>query len=67
MEEGGKMKSNYPNINYKLIDKLKIDYPNKLPDKKISEYELGYLIGQQSIIEKLEFELKEQEDSIIEG
>lgn len=61
------MKSNYPYINSKLIDKLKIDFPNILPDRYINDYELGFLIGQQSIIKKLEFELKEQEDTVIEA
>lgn len=48
--------SYYPEFSNKLIEKLIDDFPNKLPDKQISEYELGFLIGQQSIIKKLKFE-----------
>ena len=57
---------NYPQISIKLIEKLKSDYPDKLPEKNIIEYELGYLIGQQSIIKKLIFEQREQEETYIE-
>lgn len=54
----------YPAINYTLIKKLKQDFPNKLPLKEISSYELGYLIGQQSIINKLEMECREQDENL---
>lgn len=57
------MKNNYPEIDELLINRLKKDFPNKLPEKEISAYDLGFLIGQQSIINKLEFEMKEQEDT----
>ncbi len=56
------MKNNYPEIDELLIRKLKEDFPNQLPQKEISNYELGYLIGQQSVIEKLEFEMNEQNE-----
>ena len=52
----------YPRITEALINKLKEEYPNKLPTKLISEYELGYLIGQQSVIDKLSLVYEEQED-----
>lgn len=55
-----KREINYPEIDEILLKKLKEDYPNKLPKKEISNYELGYLIGQQSIIEKLDYEFNEQ-------
>ena len=57
------MKNTYPEINEILIRKLKEDFPNKLPEKEINAYQLGFLIGQQSIINKLEFEMKEQENT----
>ncbi len=57
------MKNIYPEINELLIKKLKEDFPNQLPQKEISSYELGYLIGQQSIINKLEFEMENQSDT----
>lgn len=43
----------YPPISGELINKLMGDFPNKLPTDKISEFELGVLIGQQRVITKL--------------
>ena len=58
-----KTKNTYPEIDELLINKLKKDFPNKLPKKEISAYELGFLIGQQSIISKLEYEMNEQNET----
>lgn len=49
-------KNNYPAISDALIEVLKRDYPNKLPDRDISAFELGRLIGQQDVVDKLIFE-----------
>lgn len=46
----------YPEFSLKLIEKLMDDFPDKLPDKQVSDFELGKLIGQQNIIKKLRFE-----------
>jgi len=48
----------YPIIYNILIESLERDFPNKLPEKQISDYDLGFLIGQQDIINKLKFEQK---------
>ena len=45
-----------------LVAWLEIRYPNQLPIKKISEYELGILIGQQIVIEDLKIKLKVEEE-----
>lgn len=55
-------RSEYPEIHSKLIEKLRADYPNKLPKTDKTSFELGYLIGQQSIIDKLDFEMREQNE-----
>ena len=46
----------YPSISDKLIECLERDFPDKLPTKCITEYELGVLIGEQKVINKLKFE-----------
>ena len=46
----------YPSISDKLIECLERDYPNVLPNKYISEFELGIKIGEQNVIKKLKFE-----------
>ena len=43
----------YPVISNRLLDCLKFDFPDSLPRKNISEYELGVLVGQQQVIDKL--------------
>ena len=58
-----KEKPRYPLIEDYLIQVLKEDFPDKLPEKEIDKFELGFLIGQQSVIKKLEFECREQEES----
>lgn len=55
----------YPIISNKLIKRLKEDYPNKLPDKQVSDFELGRLVGRQDIIDKLVHE-KEYSESNFE-
>lgn len=34
-----------------IIDRLELRFPNELPSKEVNSYTLGYLIGQQSVIE----------------
>lgn len=51
----------YPPIPESLIECLYRDFPNTLPRRELSTFELGRLIGQQDIIEKLKFETKEEE------
>lgn len=46
----------YPNIPDKLIECLDRDFPDKLPRAYIDKYELGVLVGQQQIIDKLKAE-----------
>ena len=47
----------YPMISDKLTKCLERDFPDKLPDDKyVDGYNLGFLIGQQSIINKLKSE-----------
>jgi len=57
--------SNYPLITDELIDRLEIDFPNKLPTDYINDYELGILIGQQKVIDKLKFEKEYNEKEAI--
>lgn len=52
---------NFPPISDKLIDCLEKIYPDKLPTQKVSEFELGVLIGQQRVISKLKVEKESQE------
>ena len=63
----------YPEISDKLIECLERDFPDKLPRQKISEYELGVLVGRMDVIDKLKIEkdynekIEENEDSEEEG
>lgn len=45
--------NSYPDVSDLLIRKLQDDFPNKLPKCEITPYELGRLVGQQEVIEKL--------------
>lgn len=56
------METKYPIITDELITALKTDFPNVLPTKYINDFELGKLLGQQEIINKLiaEKEFNEQ-------
>lgn len=36
-----------------LLEMLKVKYPDKLPSKELTNYELGKLIGQQEVIKYL--------------
>ena len=53
----------YPPISDKLIESLERDFPNILPTNYIDSYELGILIGQQNIINKLKIEKLYNEES----
>lgn len=50
----------------KISDKLVERFPNRLPTKEISSYELGVLVGQQEVLKQffalLEKELNETSD-----
>lgn len=48
--------SNYPNISDKLIECLENDFIDKLPRKHLDSYELGVLVGNQQVIDKLKVE-----------
>lgn len=45
-----------------LLEKLKDDFPNTLPDKDISHSELRFLQGQQKIISYIEYMLDVDEE-----
>lgn len=51
----------FPTINKKLIQVLKEIYPDKIPQRYVDSYELGILVGQQQVIQKLEAEREYQE------
>lgn len=53
----------YPQISDLLIEVLERDFPNKLPKDYIDKYELGVLIGQQQVIDKLKTEKEYQENN----
>ncbi len=46
----------YPYISGSLIKCLKNDFQDKLPRKFTDAYELGVLVGQQQVIDKLVLE-----------
>ena len=54
--------SYYPHISDKVIKCLQNDFPNQLPKKKITEFELGVLVGNQQVIDKLIFEKERSEN-----
>lgn len=41
-----------------ILDFLEELYPDKLPVRQVSEYELGILVGQRQLIEVLKVKLK---------
>lgn len=45
--------NSYPDVSDLLIKKLKDDFPNQLPKTEVTPFELGRLVGQQEVIEKL--------------
>ena len=52
----------YPLITDILIEVLERDFPDKLPRTYKDNYELGILVGQQQIIDKLKAEKAYQEE-----
>ena len=58
-------KNNYPNIYDRLIECLERDFKDKLPRTYKTEFELGILIGQQQVIDKLKIEKQYNEESIL--
>ena len=53
----------YPQIDDLLMECLERDFPNKLPKEFKDMYELGILIGQQQVIDKLRTEKEYQENN----
>ena len=62
MKESNTIKE-YPQITDLLIEVLERDFPNKLPKNFKDMYELGILIGQQKVIDKLKAEKEYQENN----
>lgn len=52
----------YPYISDRLIQCLQHDFEDKLPRKYKDSYELGILIGQQQVIDKLIMEKNFREE-----
>jgi hypothetical protein len=44
-----------------VLEWLEEQYPNKLPYTKVSEFELGVLVGQRNLIEQLKIKLNASE------
>lgn len=61
MKESNTIKE-YPQISDLLIEVLERDFPDKLPREYKDNYELGILIGQQQVIDKLKTEKHYQEN-----
>ena len=59
------MEQIYPKISNKLIECLEIDFPDVLPRREISAFELGKRIGQKEVINKLRNEKIYNEKEII--
>ena len=53
----------YPQISDLLIEVLERDFPNRLPKHFKNIYELGILIGQQKVIDKLKTEKQYQDNN----
>ncbi len=49
-----------------IVQWLETKFPNQLPIRKISEYELGVLVGQQIVIEDLKIKLEVEEVEVDE-
>ena len=62
MKESNTIKK-YPQITDLLIEVLERDFPDKLPKNFKDMYELGILIGQQKVIDKLKAEKEYQENN----
>jgi hypothetical protein len=45
--------NNYPIIQDTLIEALRNTFPNTLPEHYISDFDLGVLVGEQKVINKL--------------
>lgn len=57
------MNLKFPLISDKLIDCLESLYPNKLPLNQVTDFQLGILLGQQQVINKLKTEKEIQENN----
>lgn len=47
-------------ISKHLLDHLQAAFPNKLPELQVSDHQLGFLRGQQSVVRHLEHLEKRQ-------
>lgn len=56
----------YPVITNELIECLQRDFPDKIPRKQLSEFELGKLVGHQEVVDKLIVEKEYNEDKNLE-
>lgn len=56
----------YPNISDKLLECLINDFPDNLPRKYLTEFELGVLVGHQEVIDKLKIEKEYNENKNLE-
>ena len=45
-----------------LVDWLETRYPNQLPIRQTSDYELGVLIGQRIVVEEIKLKYKKELD-----
>lgn len=54
-----------PAVTREMVKYLRQVFPDKLPDIKISDRELGALIGQQKVITHLAALLQNQEDDLL--
>lgn len=57
----------YPPISDKLIKCLERDFKDILPRTYKTEFELGILIGQQQVIDKLKIEKQYNEENILDN
>ena len=51
-------------ITQALLDRLEDLYPNKLPNKVVSSTDLAYLLGQRSVVEKLQEIYNEETNNV---
>ena len=56
---------NYPKISNRLIECLERDFPDRLPRNFKDMYELGILVGQQMVIDKLKNEKTYNEKDVL--
>jgi hypothetical protein len=55
------MKKHEEYSNYTILEILKEAFPNKLPSKRVNDFELGVLLGHQEVIEYLKVKFHYEE------